>query len=680
MPETEANAQGKGAVLTSKIDMFIASFSGGKDSQVLLDLVARVIPSSDFKVIYSNTGYELPTSLELYKKTEDYYNKIYPDLHFLTSENHQPIMYYWDKMGSPSRMHRWCCAVMKTAPLYRLLKEVSGLGKQPSVLVFEGVRAEESERRSQYNRTGKGVKHNNVINARPIFEWNATEIYLYILFHELPYNDAYRKGLARVGCSICPFSSEWSEHVVMKKYPSCVKGFVENLYNKTTEIGITSDAVKKQYIKEGKWKLRAGGKTSNTEGSSVHFITTFPDFKAAVSHPKEDILKWLHPVGSVSIVNRSEELITGSLKYGKDIYAFTITYDKDNFTIVVPNIPNDPLFVSLLKRAIYKTTYCVHCEVCEVECPTGALSVVPIVTINKNKCIHCHKCLTFKDRGCVMANSINISESVNKNNTKMATSGIDRYSTFGMREKWVNDFLMGYEDFFQGGNQLGTKMVPACINWFRECNLLDQKDKVITPFGLICAPHYIENKTLVWELLWINLSSNSQIVNFYTANVPFDRAFSKPELLAMLKESFPDIAEATLGNPLGAICNMFGIGEETIIGDGLKQGLIRAKGRSVETVMRSAYNDVSYQAVAYSLFKYAESKGTRSLSISEFYTEGQTEGIYRQFGIERPALERILRTLQEERNHVLNVQLNLGLDNINLREDLSSNDILKLML
>ena len=90
-----------------------------------------------------------------------YYKKIYPELKFLTSENHQSIMYYWDKMGSPSRMHRWCCAVMKTAPLYRLLKEEAGLGKQPSVLVFEGVRAEESERRSQYNRTGKGVKHNN---------------------------------------------------------------------------------------------------------------------------------------------------------------------------------------------------------------------------------------------------------------------------------------------------------------------------------------------------------------------------------------------------------------------------------------------------------------------------------------------------------------------------------------
>lgn len=148
----------------------------------------------------------------------------------------------------------------------------------------------------------------------------------------------------------------------------------------------------------------------------------------------------------------------------------------------------------------------------------------------------------------------------------------------------------------------------------------------------------------------------------------------------MMKEQYPNIAEATLGNPLGALCNMFGIGEETIVGDVLKQGLIKAKGRSVDTVLRRPYNEVSYQAVAYSLFKYAESKNSRSLTVSEFYADGQDEGIYRQFGIERPAFERILRTLQEERNHVLNVQLNLGLDNINLREDISSADIIKMML
>ena len=77
MPESEANALGKDTVLASKIDEFVVSFSGGKDSQVLLDLVARVVPNTDFSVIYSDTGYELPTSLELYEE--------------LCSNHHEPI-------------------------------------------------------------------------------------------------------------------------------------------------------------------------------------------------------------------------------------------------------------------------------------------------------------------------------------------------------------------------------------------------------------------------------------------------------------------------------------------------------------------------------------------------------------------------------------------------------------
>lgn len=76
MPLLEAEKQGKQIVLNTKIEMFIASFSGGKDSQVVLDLVSRVIPSNDFSVIYSDTGYEIPPSLEIYEQTKQFYKMI----------------------------------------------------------------------------------------------------------------------------------------------------------------------------------------------------------------------------------------------------------------------------------------------------------------------------------------------------------------------------------------------------------------------------------------------------------------------------------------------------------------------------------------------------------------------------------------------------------------------------
>ena len=73
MPLSKAEELGKAPILATNTDIFITTFSGGKDSQVVLDLISRVIPSEDFIVVYSDTGYELPPSLKLYEEVRQYY-------------------------------------------------------------------------------------------------------------------------------------------------------------------------------------------------------------------------------------------------------------------------------------------------------------------------------------------------------------------------------------------------------------------------------------------------------------------------------------------------------------------------------------------------------------------------------------------------------------------------------
>lgn len=309
MSESEANAQGKGAVLTSKIDMFIASFSGGKDSQVLLDLVTRVIPSRDLYVIYSDTGYELPPSLSLYKHVEEFYQKQYPNLRFVEAKNKKPVLYYWEKMGSPSNVMRWCCGVMKTAPLYIKLKELSGLGKQPHVLSFIGTRAEESTRRASYLRVASDAKHTNVINVSPILEWNTTEIWLYLISHELPFNSAYRSGLGRVGCVICPFGSDWNDYLCNKLYPETTKPFIDKIIEFAEKAGKHDID---DYIKSGNWKIRAGGKGDETT-ASISVVSQTPDFKAFITNPSENILEWLKVLGSYRFTQEGSTY-TGSIR------------------------------------------------------------------------------------------------------------------------------------------------------------------------------------------------------------------------------------------------------------------------------------------------------------------------------------------------------------------------------
>ena len=371
MPIDEMQAKGKSAILKSKIDFFVCSFSGGKDSQVILDLVTRVIPEKDLVVIYSDTGYELPPSLGLYKEVTEFYHRLYPELRFYTAKNKQPLMYYWDKMGAPSRVLRWCCSIMKSAPLAVLLKELNGGEKQPSAILFDGVRAEESVNRAGRSRIGKNAKHNNIINISPILDWNATETYLYILLKGLPFNKAYRQGFARVGCVICPYSSKWSENIASKIYPDSINPFIDAI---KVSLEDAKTAGVENYIKIGKWKERAGGRTVKCE-SALTFVEEGVDFKAVIKSPREDVFQWFNILGETKCQSTSSET-TGVLNYKRSLYKYKISSLGDNtFGIEVYGTNNDVVFISHLKKVLYKSTYCIHCEVCEVECPTGALKV-----------------------------------------------------------------------------------------------------------------------------------------------------------------------------------------------------------------------------------------------------------------------------------------------------------------
>ena len=671
MPLEEAEKQGKQIIYNTKNEMFIASFSGGKDSQVVLDLVSRVIPSNDFLVIYSDTGYEIPPSLEIYEQTKNMYKKQYPDLQFYISKNHQDVLYYWDKMGSPSRMHRWCCGVMKTAPLYRLLKEIHGTGKQPNVLVFEGVRAEESNRRALYDRVGRGVKHNNVVNARPIFEWNATEIYLYLFIRQLPINEGYRNGLSRVGCSICPYSTPWSEFIVEKIYPKDINKFVKQIY------GTLSDIKDKDvYLKDGNWKLRAGGKTVSEEQSRVDVISTNPDFVATLTAPKEDLFQWLKTLGKLQIQDRDKTTISGEIKYNKSVFHFKVAVneEKNNLKISFDSIGNEILFQSHLKRVLYKTTYCVHCEVCEVECPTGALSVTPLVSIDGKKCIHCFKCLDFTEKGCIAAKSINTPEG-GKNMGKSVS--IDRYAGFGLRKVWLDKFFSNTEGFFESNHGLNpTKQIPPFTCWLREAEILNREDKKMSITGKIMANNYFSKENVVWEIIWVNLFYNSTIAQWYVGNVNWDTRLQKVEIEVLLRNSFPQYKERTLHNALEALLNTF---KEGPLGRTFLLGKHENENKKT-IIIKQPYNDLSPVAVAYSLYRYAESKKRYALTVSELYDAKQTEGVYRQFGVSRERFETILRTLKEDKNRILSADLNMGLDNINLREDLTAMDILTTLM
>lgn len=652
VPLQEAEKQGRKIYQTTKIDQFLVSFSGGKDSQVVLDLCTRAIPSTEFEVIYSDTGYELPPSFSLYDNVQKHYKDIYPDLKFSIARNHEGVLNYWDKIGTPSDTHRWCCSIMKTAPLYRGLK-LDASNKQAKVLTFDGVRAEESFKRGAYFRIGKG-KHTTITNAHPILNWNSVEIFIYLFKYNLPINQAYRFGKARVGCLICPFSTAWDDMIAFKCYGPELKPFIDRLvlWAKDSRIGKVDD-----FIKERRWKIKAIGNTDLVK-TTISFSDTNNTFTALVKNSLHPIYDWL-PALCEYTGEHSSNVDKGSLKYDGKIFDFQLRFEKEKnqYTFVVENASAQLSY--LLRRVVYKSAYCIHCEVCEVDCPTGALSILPKVSIDKTKCIHCHKCLSSHDLGCISADCIRMIKNMNnKEETK-----IQGYKTFGFREEWLQEYLVD-PDYFWQSNSLGTAQMDGLKAWLKDAEINDTKNK-LTRFGELLQQIYIDDTNLTWELILTNLSYNSFIVNWFVNNIKIGQEFDRKILEGMINEQGYSSKGKTVTNAVAALIQTF---DYSPFGDTLNMSM-QTEGKNC---IRGSYKEITKAGLAYSLYKYAEKKGVHSLRVSDFYNEECTNGPFRILGISKQVFINTLKALNSANNRVLIAELAMGLDSITLREDLNS--------
>ncbi len=659
MPLDTAEEQGKKVFHTTKIDKFIASFSGGKDSQVVLDLCTRAIPSTEFEVIYSDTGYELPPSLELYQQVQAHYHQHFPNLKFSLTRNHESVLNYWDRIGTPSDTHRWCCSIMKTAPLYRSLK-VEGTNKQAKVLTFDGVRAEESVRRGGYGRIGKG-KHTSIYNAHPIINWNTIEIFLYLFANNFPINQAYRVGKARVGCLICPFSTAWDDMIASQIYPKELKPFTDRLVSwaKIAKIGKIDD-----FLKERNWKIKAVGDTHLLK-SKVSFSDKNGGFTAVVENSRNSIYNWLHALCDYTLI-REKEKDKGTLKFKEKLYDFTVIYKKEsNFIFSIEHI-NDHKLMYLLRRVIYKSIYCVNCEVCEVDCPTGALSILPYTQIDKSKCVHCHKCLESHDKGCIAADCVRMIKNMNNNmNTK-----IQGYKTFGMRQEWLDEFLSDPEHFWID-NSLGTAQVDGFKAWLKDAEITDAKNN-LTQLGEFMQQNKDDELYLIWEVIVTNLCYNSFIFRWFSNNVKLGQEYDKKILEALIDEQGYGNSGKTVANAVAAFIQTC---DYSPVGDILNYG-VAEDGKRVRTY----YSDATKAGVAYNLYRYAEKRNVSSLRVSDFYTDECENGVLKALGLTEQTFVSILKSLNSLENRVLIAELNTGLDNITLREDLNALSCLKALV
>lgn len=649
---------------------FSVSFSGGKDSHAVLDLVTRIIPSDELTVVFSDTTLENSYTYENVEKTIQKYEKDFPNLKFVTSKPPKPAIDFFKEFGLPSRFHRWCTSVLKTAPFNNLLRD---LAKDKSkILVFEGVRAEESNKRSTYERIAGGVKHLSVINARPILYWNFSEVILYNYYRNLLLNSSYRYGLSRVGCSICPYSSDWSEFVNNNIQESITRDYIPLIKEYAIKRGLKDDKDIEKFISKGHWKKRAGGKGLTIE-SAINFSESDDIFKAVMIKPKENFLEWVQVLGDVMYKEQTPNNFHGELKINNDVCSFEIIRKPDKEIIEVSNIIENIRLQSKIRRILHKSTFCIHCGVCEAECSTGALKTTPKLQINSYLCNHCGNCTYFVRNGCLVSKSIDTGSW--GGNMKRKTGGIDKYSTFGMREEWLTEFL-NFGDQWLENNSLGPKQVQAMIKWLIDAKLIDGKTKKNSSLIIYLKEIFKSQPLFVWLIIWNNLYYNSPVIQWYCDKIEWNSVKTKNELKEKIAVSFPKLSKGTLSNPIDAMVNMF---DRSPLGDTLKFGVLEKKGRTVKSIKKFGTDNVHPFVIAYSLYTVGEYNWRKDFTVSELYNTNFIGGPYKLFGISRDKLEGILRGLQEDKEQILRVDLSADLDNIYLRDDISPLDILKII-
>lgn len=218
------------------------------------------------------------------------------------------------------------------------------------------------------------------------------------------------------------------------------------------------------------------------------------------------------------------------------------------------------------------------------------------------------------------------------------------------------------------------------LNWLREAELIESDQKVVTDLAEILKPIYSTNPLLVWQIIWINLSFNSSIVNWYVNNTKNDYAYSKAELVELLKEEYPNLKGATLKNPVDALVNTFTnspLGTIDPDDDSLKMGLLTKKGVAVKSVQRYGTSKISSAAVAYLLYKNAETNNMYELTVSDIYEKG-CMGVFNVFNMKQDAFLNSLRGLTNM--EMLSADLLGGLENIHLVSEFDSKEILSRVL
>ncbi len=644
-----------------KVDIFYVAFSGGKDSVVALDIVQRALPHNEFKVVFGNTDMEFPTTTELVQKLSRKCSD--EGIEFLEAASNMTSKESWNIFGPPARKVRWCCTVHKTAPVINMLSDKFANGKLRCVMIT-GVRGDESVSRSGYDEMSMGKKMAGQYSFHPILEWSSAEIYLYIYSQGLLLNDAYKYGFNRVGCIMCPNSSEKHEYIKRQCFPELVDEYCERITQNSAK-DLSGDNAK-IFLETGGWKSRLSGRELKFSEEDRFQLNETPAYLKFTVNKLTPVWKtWYKTMGIIE--ENSGEIM---LEYNGVWRKCRESEDKNGGLIEIENLGNSKNsieFIFLFKSVLAKSQYCIFCKTCVAECPHRNISMSDGKITISDKCIKCHECLKILS-GCLYYNSIRGSKAMK------SLKGINKYLSVGVDAEWINSFID--DNSFEPGN----RKTDVMYGFMTDAGIVAKRK--LTSFGELITRMGTSDANS-WALMLCNLAYTPAF-QWYIKNIPFNETYYERQLDIDMGEDTTKKAKSEFWNGFKTILDTneafkeIGLGIPDIT---VKQTTAGEK-KSMNSLVRQPWQDPDPRVILYSLYKFAEACGDyyhftlRRLLDHDVDSAGISPT--QIFGTDSDSMQQILIGLSINYPEFINASFTLDLDKIDLVNTKSSSDVLEL--